>query len=54
MDERNLQHLLTALANSGWRTEELTGGPDPIVNVYEAGTTGDDGYLFTLVASVTP
>jgi len=52
MDENTLAHLLQTLANGGWRTEELGGDP-AIINVYEAGTEGDDGYLFTLTASVT-
>lgn len=52
MDEHNLQHLHESLTNGGWRTEELAGDPT-IINVYEQGTTGDDGYVFTLTASVT-
>ena len=52
MTDTDVQHLIDALHNAGWRTEEISAEP-LIVNVYEQSIQGEDGYRFTITATVT-
>lgn len=53
MTDADVQHLTNALHNAGWRTEEISAEP-LIINVYDQSIPGDDdGYRFTITATVT-
>lgn len=53
--ERAADELTQLLTTTGYRVEELAGADGlAILDVFSGGTEGQDGYLYTLTASVTP